>query len=99
MLAVAGVLATVSLAVLVVLKLICVELDLLGVLLLGLGDELGVIDGGWRQTLLGRRLLLQVAAAVDWYGAPGPTFQVHLRSYLTYSLKVLFELDADERVL
>ena len=53
MLAVTDVLTTVSLAVLVVLQLISVELDLLGVLLLGLGDELGVIDGGWRQTLLG----------------------------------------------
>ena len=58
MLAVTGVLTTVSLAVLVVLKLISVELDLLGVLLLGLGDELGVVDGEWRQTLLRRRLLL-----------------------------------------
>ena len=53
MLAVTGVLTTVPLAVVVVFKLISVELNLLGVLLLGLGDELGVIDGRWRQALLG----------------------------------------------
>ena len=59
-----------------VFKFISVELNLLRVLLLGLGDELGVVDGGWWQALLRRGLLLQVAATVDWYNAPGSTLQV-----------------------